>query len=381
MREDAPRIGILGGGQLGRMLALAGFPLGLRFRHLSPRPGDPSGPLDEQVEAGYEDRPALESFAGGLEAVTYEFENVPVESARHLEESVPVYPPPRSLEVAQDRLEEKNFFRQLDIATAPYLPVDTREDLDGALESIGLPAVLKTRRGGYDGKGQELVREAGDVEPAWESLGGQPLILEGMIDFRRELSILSVRGRDGSVAFYPPVENHHRQGILWRSLAPAPELEEETRREAERIGRAVLEDLDYVGVLAVELFQVDGGLLANEMAPRVHNSGHWSIEGAETSQFENHVRAVLGLPLGSTEPRGHAGMVNILGTAPTQEEILDGDGTHLHLYGKSERPGRKLGHLTVLAGGEEDRDRRLAAARERLRTLGVGEDLGDLGGP
>jgi 5-(carboxyamino)imidazole ribonucleotide synthase len=349
VREDAARLGILGAGQLGRMLALAGFPLGLRFRHLDPKPAAPSGPLDQQVEAGYEDLDALDGFAEGLEAVTYEFENVPVGSARYLEERLPVYPPPRSLEVAQDRLTEKEFFRSLDIGTAPYRRVDDRDDLEAALEDPGLPAVLKTRHGGYDGKGQEMIRGPADVEPAWERLGGQPLILEGLVDFRRELSILSVRGRDGSVAFYPPVENHHRLGILWRSLAPAPELEEETRREAERIGRAVLQELEYVGVLAVELFQVGGELLANEMAPRVHNSGHWSIEGAETSQFENHVRAVAGLPLGSTETVGCSAMINVLGRIPDLAPILRVRDAHLHLYDKASRLRRKLGHVTVWA--------------------------------
>lgn len=361
MREDAGRIGILGGGQLGRMLSLAGFPLGLRFRHLDPKAGAPAGPLDEQVEAGYEDRAALDAFAGGLECVTYEFENVPVESARHLEESVPVFPPSRSLEVAQDRLDEKNFFRQLDIGTAPYLPVDTRAELDRALESIGRPAVLKTRRGGYDGKGQEMIRAPGDADGAWEELGGRPLILEELIDYRRELSILSVRGRDGTVAFYPPVENHHRQGILWRSVAPAPDLTTETRREAERIGRAVLEELDYVGVLAVELFQDGSDLLANEMAPRVHNSGHWTIEGAETSQFENHVRAVAGLPLGSTETVGHTAMINVLGEVPELSPILGIRDAHAHLYDKASRPLRKLGHVTVRAVDAPTRDQRMEA--------------------
>ncbi len=359
MREDAARLGILGAGQLGRMLALAGFPLGLRFRHLDPKPGAPSGPLDQQVEAGYEDLEALDAFAEGLEAVTYEFENVPVGSARHLEDRVPVYPPPRSLEVAQDRLTEKEFFRSLDIGTAPYRRVDDRDDLDAALEDLGLPAVLKTRHGGYDGKGQEMIREPADVEPAWERLGGQPLILEGLVDFRRELSILSVRGRGGSVAFYPPVENHHGLGILWRSLAPAPELEDETRREAERIGRAVLEELEYVGVLAVELFQVGGELLANEMAPRVHNSGHWSIEGAETSQFENHVRAVAGLPLGSTETVGCSAMINVLGRVPDLAPILRVRDAHVHLYDKASRPLRKLGHVTVRAPDPEVRAERM----------------------
>lgn len=359
------KVGILGGGQLGRMLSLAGYPLGLRFRHLDPKPSAPTGPLDEQITAPYDDPEALDRFARGLDVVTYEFENVPLETARRLGEQVPVRPPPQALEVAQDRLEEKNFFRELGLETARFLAVDTRKDLEESVAALGLPAVLKTRRFGYDGKGQVILREPADLDPGWDELGGRPLILEQFVEYERELSILGVRGLDGSLAFYPPVENHHHEGILWRSLAPAPSTSPETRDVAERYGRRVLEALEYVGVVAVELFQVDDGLLANEMAPRVHNSGHWSIEGAEISQFENHIRAVTGRPLGQTDPVGHCAMVNLLGGLPDLDALLEVPGSHLHLYEKEPRPRRKIGHVTVRAADEAGRDERL----ERLLQL------------
>ncbi|MGQ9550150.1 MAG: 5-(carboxyamino)imidazole ribonucleotide synthase, partial [Roseiflexus sp.] len=310
-------IGILGGGQLGRMLALAGYPLGLRFRFLDPSADAPVRYLAEQVIAPYDDHLALDQFGHGLTAVTYEFENVPVATARALERHIPVFPPPQALEVAQDRLHEKRFFARLNIPTAPFAPVDDRESLDAAMVRIGLPAVLKTRRLGYDGKGQVLLHTRADVNAAWHTLGGQPLILEKFVVFTRELSVLAVRGQDGSIACYPPVENVHRNGILHRSIAPAPRLAPETQILAETYAHRLLEALDYVGVLAIELFELDetharaigARLLANEMAPRVHNSGHWTIEGAVTSQFENHVRAIVGLPIGATSARGYAAMV------------------------------------------------------------------------
>lgn len=353
------RVGILGGGQLGRMLSLAGYPLGLRFRHLDPKPAAPTGPLDDQITAPYEDAEALERFRAGLQVVTYEFENVPLETARRLEEQVPVRPGPRALEMAQDRLVEKNFFREQGLDTTPFRPVDTREDLEGAVDALGLPAVLKTRRFGYDGKGQVILRVPEDLDRGWDELGGRRLILEEFVEYDRELSILGVRGVDGGVAFYPPVENHHHEGILWRSLAPAPDASSEVRERARRYGRLVLESLEYVGVVAVELFQVGDALLANEMAPRVHNSGHWSIEGAEISQFENHIRAVTGRPLGATDPVGHSAMVNLLGRLPDLDEVLSVPGAHLHLYDKEGRPRRKIGHVTVRAADAAERDRRL----------------------
>ncbi len=273
-------VGVLGGGQLGRMLALAGYPLGLRFRFLDPSPEAPAGHLAPCLTGNYDDQEALESFTSGLSVVTYEFENVPASSVGFLAERLPVYPPPEALEVAQDRLSEKTLFRKLGIPVPPFAPIDTPEDLQSALERIGLPAVLKTRRFGYDGKGQVVLHRPEDAAPALHALGGRNLILEGFVAFEREVSILAARGRSGATVFYPLVENQHAGGILRISLAPAPNLTPELQAQAQDYAARVLEALDYVGVLAIELFQREGQLLANEMAPRVHNSGHWTIEGA-----------------------------------------------------------------------------------------------------
>ncbi len=346
-------IGILGGGQLGYMLALAGYPLGLHFRFLDPSPEAPVGRIAQRVTADFSDQAALERFASGLELVTYEFENVPVEAAEFLAARVPVYPLPVALETAQDRLKEKQLFQKLGIATTEFAPVSKPNALDAALKKIGLPAVLKTCRMGYDGKGQWILRTAEDVAKAKPELPAVPLILERFVPFTRELSILAVRSSNGETAIYPLVENHHRGGILRLSLAPAPRLEPPIQRAAENAARHVLESLKYVGVLAIEFFDHDGRLLANEMAPRVHNSGHWTIEGAVTSQFENHLRAVLGMPLGSTGLTGHSAMLNLIGELPESAEVLAVPDAHLHLYGKSPRPGRKLGHVTLRAASPE----------------------------
>ena len=275
-------IGILGGGQLGYMLALAGYPLGLHFRFLDPSPEAPVGRIANRVTADYKDEQALEKFSHGLEVVTYEFENVPVAAAKFLAERVPVYPSAAALEQAQDRLREKRLFRRLEIPTTDFVEVTKREELDAAVVQIGLPAMLKTCQMGYDGKGQWLLRAAEDVENARRELPEVPLILEKFVPFARELSILGVRSRGGEIAFYPLIENHHSGGILRFSLAPAPNLTPSLQQEAERAARKVLEELGYVGVLCIEFFEMDGRLLANEMAPRVHNSGHWTIEGAVT---------------------------------------------------------------------------------------------------
>ncbi|HET9985151.1 MAG TPA: 5-(carboxyamino)imidazole ribonucleotide synthase [Longimicrobiales bacterium] len=363
------RVGIVGGGQLGRMLALAGYPLGLRFRCLEPYEDAPMAHLADLELGAYDDADALLRFARRVDVVTYEFENVPVASARQLERHVPVFPPPAALEVAQDRLREKTTFLDLGIPVPRFAAVDSRADLAHALAAIGAPAVLKTRRFGYDGKGQFVIRQPQDADAAWAALGDAPLLLEGFVEFRRELSVLAVRGRGGETAFYPLVENRHREGILRVSRAPAPGVSPALQALAERHATAVLESLGYVGVLAIEFFEVSdaGGsrLLANEMAPRVHNSGHWTIEGAETSQFENHLRAVLGLPLGPTTPRGHSVMLNVIGTAPDAARILAIPGAHLHLYGKTPRAGRKLGHVTVRADGAEA----ARAAADRVMSL------------
>lgn len=358
-------VGVLGGGQLGRMLALAGYPLGMRFRFLDPALDAPAGHLAEHVTGGYDDLALLDRFAAGLDVVTYEFENVPVTAAEHLAQRVTVYPPPAALAAAQDRLVEKRFFAQLGIPTPGFAEVDTRADLAAAVAAIGLPGVLKTRRLGYDGKGQALLRTDADVAAAWQALSGAALIYEAFVPFDRELSVLAVRDRNGATVCYPLVENHHRDGILRRSLGPAPDIRPALQGQAEEYARRALAALDYVGVLAIELFQVGDHLLANEMAPRVHNSGHWTIEGAVTSQFENHLRAVCGLPLGDASPRGHAAMVNLIGAMPDRAAVLGIAGAHLHDYGKAPRGGRKLGHITVV----EDDHAALQAILDRITAL------------
>jgi 5-(carboxyamino)imidazole ribonucleotide synthase len=357
-------VGILGGGQLGRMLALAGYPLGMRFRVLEPATDAPAGHLAEHLAGGYDDPAMLDRFAAGLDVVTYEFENVPVAAAEHLAQRVPVYPPPAALATAQDRLEEKHFFTKLEIPTPRFAAVDARADLEAAIAVIGLPGVIKTRRLGYDGKGQAVVRNPEDADSVWQMLSGQPLIYEAFVPFDRELSILAVRGHDGATAFYPLVENQHRDGILRLSLGPAPACPSALQQQAESYARRALAALDYVGVLGIELFQVGDVLLANEMAPRVHNSGHWTIEGAVTSQFEQHLRAVCGLPLGDPAPRGLAAMVNLIGTTPDPADVLAIPGAHLHDYGKAPRSGRKLGHITLV---EADR----ATLQAKLNQIGV----------
>jgi 5-(carboxyamino)imidazole ribonucleotide synthase len=343
------KVGVLGGGQLGWMLARAGDPLGIRCRFLDPSPDAPAGRGGELVVGAYDDPVALGRFSDGLALVTYEFENVPVGTVSRLAERVTVLPSPRALEVAQDRLTEKQFFESVGISVPPWRPVASLADLGRAVTELGCPAVLKTRRLGYDGKGQEVIRERGEVEGAWARLGGVPLVLEALVRFERELSILAVRGRDGTTACYPLVENRHAGGILRRSLGPAPGVSPALQARAESYAGHILDALAYVGVLTIELFQVGDRLLANEMAPRVHNSGHWTIEGAETSQFENHLRAVAGLPLGPTAPRGVSAMLNLIGTLPDTDAVLAVPGAHLHLYGKAPRPGRKLGHVTLRA--------------------------------
>jgi 5-(carboxyamino)imidazole ribonucleotide synthase len=361
------KVGILGGGQLGRMLALAGYPLGLRFRVLDGSPEAPAGFLAEHLAEPMDDPESLAHFAEGLDLITYEWENVPVPLAESLSARVPVLPHPRALAAAQDRLTEKSFFRDLGVPTPPFAPADTRDELEKALDEIGAPAVLKTRRLGYDGKGQFVLRARDAAGEAWAALGGTPLILEGFINFEREVSLLAVRSRTGELAFYPLVENHHPHGILGLSLAPAPALPEGLQALAERYARAALEALDYAGVLAIEFFQCAGPdgpfLVVNEMAPRVHNSGHWTIEGAESSQFENHLRAILGLPLGSTALRGPSAMLNVIGEEPDAEAVLRIPGAHLHLYDKSPAPGRKLGHVTLLAPDVATLEVRLPALR------------------
>jgi 5-(carboxyamino)imidazole ribonucleotide synthase len=358
-------VAVLGGGQLGRMLALAGIPLGLRFRFLDPTPGSPAGQVAEQIVGAYDDREALLRLADGADLVTFEFENVPADSARFLAERVPVLPPPAALEAGQDRLTEKTLFGAVGLPVPELRPVDDLDSLLAGLEAVGLPAALKTRRLGYDGKGQAVIRDRILAEDAWRTVDEAPSIVEARVAFDREVSILGVRSRDGETMFWPVIENHHRDGILRRSIAPAPGITPAVQAAAEAHARALMAHLHHVGVLAIELFQRGDELLANEMAPRVHNSGHWTIEGSETSQFENHLRAVCGLPLGTTSMRGVAGMVNVIGRSMPSASLLRIPGAHVHDYGKEPRPGRKVGHVTVRA---DDLDQ-LAARVEAARSL------------
>lgn len=346
-------IGILGAGQLGRMLALAGYPLGLRFRFLDPHPEAPAGHLAEQLHASLHDLSCLERFAPGLTVATFEFESISVELVRALAAHLPVFPSPDSLERGQDRLLEKTLFQRLGLPTAPFVPVSSRAALEEALKVVGFPAILKTRRFGYDGKGQFRLNGPADVGPAWEALGDVPLLLEALVRFEREVSQIAVRGQNGALVFYPLVENHHHHGILRLSLAPAPGLTAELQQQAADLTRRVLEELNYVGVLTIEFFQQGERLIANEMAPRVHNSGHWTIEGAQTSQFENHLRALLGWPLGSADLVAPCAMLNLIGVLPSTEEMLTFRDVHLHLYGKAPRPGRKIGHVTLRGANPE----------------------------
>ncbi|MEX2274345.1 MAG: 5-(carboxyamino)imidazole ribonucleotide synthase [Actinomycetota bacterium] len=352
-------VAVVGGGQLGRMLGLAGIPLGLRFRFLDPDPDASAREVGELIVGEYDDEDGLKRLADGADVVTYEFENVPVDAVRALERYAPVLPNPRALEVTQDRLAEKTLFGVVGIPFHAYRPVDSLEELRAAIEEVGTPALLKTRRMGYDGKGQCELFDQSHAAAAWEAIDGAPSILEALVEFDRELSVIAVRDDDGQTRCYPLVENTHREGILRTSVAPAPDVSLDLRTQAERYANAILDELDYVGVLALELFQVGDRLLANEIAPRVHNSGHWSIEGAQTSQFENHLRAVLGFPLGSIAPRGASGMVNLVGSEPDAAPVLEIAGAHLHRYGKAPRPGRKLGHITVIADDAAARDERL----------------------
>ncbi len=367
------RLGILGGGQLGRMLALAAAPLGVSVRCLDEKKESPAAVAAQMHVASYTDSTALTRFAEGLDVVTCEFENVPAEASAALAERLPVYPSPRALAVASDRLAEKGFLREVGVPTATFAAVCTPEEATDAAQELGIPLVLKSARFGYDGKGQVWVREVHDAAAAFTQLGCSAAVAEAAVPFRRELSILAVRGRDGTTVRYPLVENYHEAGILRRSLAPAPGVSAATQAQAEQVVQRVLEGLDYVGVIAVECFELaDGGLAVNEIAPRVHNSGHWSIEGAETSQFENHVRAVLGLPLGSTAPRGVSEMHNLIGKVPSREAVLHIPGAHLHLYDKTPRPGRKLGHVTVCAEDAATLAERVAQLRARLGDEVVG---------
>ena len=358
-------VGILGGGQLARMMALSGAPLGLRFRILDNVADACAGQFAPMIVGDYTDQAALGEFASQVDVATFDFENVPAASAQWLAERVPVFPSPQALAVAQDRLAEKSLFRELGIPVPDFADIASREQLEAAVARLGTPCILKTRRLGYDGKGQFRIKSVADIDAAWDALGAQVarvgLIVEGFVHFQRELSVVAVRGRDGEFRAWPLTENWHVDGVLSASLAPAvvdPAMQATALSHARRLAEA----MDYVGVFALELFCRDGELLANELAPRVHNSGHWTIEGSETSQFQNHLRAVLGLPLGDTRMVGLACMLNWIGAMPDANAVLGEAGGHWHDYGKSPRAGRKVGHATVRA----DSPAELAAALQRV---------------
>ncbi|MDH4055287.1 MAG: 5-(carboxyamino)imidazole ribonucleotide synthase [Gammaproteobacteria bacterium] len=346
------RIGIIGAGQLGQMLGFAAHDLNASCRYIDPSDDPPAAVCGKVIQASYDDPVALVALAETCDVITYEFENVPVTALQHIEGITPIYPPARALQHAQDRLAEKLLFDELEIPLPGYHAVDSREDLDAAAEKLGLPMVVKTRRMGYDGKGQFVVKDIGQLDAAWAALGTQSLVAEQFVPFDYEVSCIGVRRVSGDTAIYPLSRNVHVEGILHSARSPvdAPEL---TAKASDYMHR-LLDHLDYVGVLALELFVVGKDLRANEFAPRVHNSGHWSIEGSETSQFENHLRAILDLPLGSTASKGYAGMVNLIGHISPATRAL-GVGV-LHDYGKTSRPGRKLGHVTVVADSEEQCD-------------------------
>lgn len=352
------KVGVIGGGQLGRMLALAGVPLGMQFVFLDPNPEACAVSLGKHLCADFSDRTQLEHLARSVDVVTFEFESVPAETVAFLEQLVPVYPGAEALRIAQDRWLEKSLFQELEIPTASFANIEHPKDLDLALVSTGLPAILKTRTLGYDGKGQVVVRHKEQLAQAWNQLGRVPCILEAMVPFTAEASLLAVRDRMGALCFYPLVQNIHQNGVLRLSM---PSTDHPLQAMAEAYAQVLLEHFDYVGVLGFEFFEVEGILKANEIAPRVHNSGHWTIEGAHCSQFENHLRAISGLPLGDVRTVGESAMLNFLGSIPPVARILSIEDAHVHHYGKAFRAGRKVGHVTVRSSTRDILDRQVMA--------------------
>ncbi len=359
------RVGIVGAGQLGRMLALAGYPLGINCVFLDRSAAAPAAQVAPIITGELEDAAQLTALAACSDVLTFDWENIAGGALAPLEKLTQVRPPRAALEVSQDRLAEKALFSRLRIPVAAHAAIDGKEQLVRATRKLGLPGVLKTRRLGYDGKGQFLVRDAAHIDAAWAAIGGPGLIYERFQEFSREVSIVGARSAAGQTVFYPLSANVHGGGILRYSIAPF------TNRVLEHAARTylkrVMKSLSYVGVLAIEFFVVKGRLIANEMAPRVHNSGHWTIEGCVTSQFENHLRAICDLPLGSTRALGHTAMVNFLGAMPDRERLLSMDGLAFHDYGKEPRPGRKLGHCTILKCRAMERNLALADALKLIR--------------
>ena len=367
MTPISKNIGVLGAGQLGRMLAIAGYPLGQKFGFLGISDDEPSALLGH-MHKQTDDVDIYKKLVDFADVITYESENTDVEIVRMIAKTTPVYPAEKSLFVSQHRGREKAMFDTLNIPCAPDLVVDSIESLTVAVKEIGLPAVLKTTTEGYDGKGQFVLKSEDQIEQAWSEIGGRELILEGFVDFMRELSIVAVRNANNEHVYYPLVQNVHQDGILRYTIAPAREISEAVQKQAESYMQSLLDELDHVGVLTLELFETTGNeLVVNEMAPRVHNSGHWTIDGAMTSQFENHVRAISGLPLGDTSPRQPlAAMVNIIGETGPVEKVLTMPKAHLHLYDKAERKGRKLGHINVMVETEDELFEQIKALNDFL---------------
>jgi len=353
------RVGIVGAGQLGRMLALAGYPLGVRCLFLDRGNETPGAQVAPSLVGDLEDAARLVELASRSDVLTFDWENISGGALTPLEKITKVRPPRAALEVSQDRIAEKALFAKLKIPVAAHAAIESERELVAAAKKIGLPGVLKTRRLGYDGKGQFVLRETARIGEAWELIGGTGLIYEKFQVFSREVSLVSVRSAGGQTVFYPLSANTHGGGILRYSVAPFPSARLE--RAARLYSKRVMNALDYIGVLAIEFFVVGGRLVANEMAPRVHNSGHWTIEGCVTSQFENHLRAVCGLPLGSTRALGATAMINFLGLMPPRERLLAVEGLAYHDYGKTPRPGRKLGHCTILKRLPKERDAALTS--------------------
>ena len=348
------KIGVLGAGQLGRMLAISGYPLNHQFGFSGNSTDEPSALLGHMF-ALEDNKDNIESLVAFADVITYESENTDVAIVKEISNNIPVYPGEKSLFTTQHRGREKALFDQLNIPCAPYQVVDSEADLKTAVEQIGLPAILKTATEGYDGKGQFLMRDESQITEAWQSMNGVESILEGFVNFKRELSLIAVRGIDNDHKYYPLVENTHHDGILRLTIAPAQAIEPDVQKTAEHYMQTLLDEMDHVGVLTIELFETEDGLVVNEMAPRVHNSGHWSIEGANTSQFENHVRAITGMPLGDTTPiHTFSAMVNIIGKNGPTEIALNMPNAHLHLYDKTERADRKLGHINITASTQAE---------------------------
>ena len=344
--SDGPVLGVLGGGQLAQMMARAAKPLGISCIAIDPNPDACAASDAELWVSAYDNRETLLKLAERADVVTFEFENVPTSSLELLEGRVRIDPNAEALRVSSDRIAEKRYFESTGVPIGPYREVSNAAELDVAVRELGLPAVVKSCSGGYDGKGQRVLRTNVDATEARAWIGETRCIYESFVAFDRELSIIACRSREGEFVAFPLAENTHEQGMLVRSVAPA-NVTDETETQARRAARKIAERLDYVGVFAIEFFDVGGRLLANEMAPRVHNTGHWTIEGARTSQFENHVRAVMGLPLGSAEATGHSVMLNIIGKRPAPDALAGVTGAHIHDYAKAERKGRKIGHITL----------------------------------